>query len=267
MKKAPVMLLFAFIMANAIGQNATDVENTPEALNYLLLVEAPVFECDIMGNIMQDSSFKIAPQYAIFTIINNKGTDSLIIRFWGWDKKKDSLKYNRLNFDEKTGEKRYFLIAVNDFNLKSLRRYDKNMAPTVGTVIVPVKIRFSKFDFSKDITIGTTAGLRWRMTNYSDNYFNLLIGIGITSVTLDSLSTYGKIRKATDRPALTPSLGFVFEFHNNIQMGLFIGMDYISSKENIRWRYQGEPWLSIGLGYTILSKQGSSVEKKEGTNK
>lgn len=248
----------------AFCQNSTIADDPlSQTFNYTLQVEAPVKQCDISGNIIEGEIQKAAPAGAEFTLIGKKG-DSVIIRFWIW--KTDAMKKAFNYTDESKTQRKYFLLALYDFNFKAIKRY-KSWFPTItaGTVIVPVKLRFKQFDFSKDITIGPTVGAKFRMSNYTESFMNVLFGFGITSVTLDSFSTKGAIKGVSDRPALTPSLGILFEF-NQVQIGIFSGLDYISKKENLDWRYQGKPWLSIGLGYSILSRSANVTEKKNQNN-
>ncbi len=88
---------------------------------------------------------------------------------------------------------------------------------------------------------------------------NFLAGMFIASITVNSRTTKGYITEEVELPALTPSLGFVFEFNNATQAGIFIGWDYISGNENIHLLYHNKPWISFGLGYTLLSQEDNST--------
>ncbi|WP_332737611.1 hypothetical protein [Flavihumibacter sp.] len=260
-----LFLILITFSINIVGQlPSSNDDRISHTFNYTLRVEAPIWECDITGKIIDNAKVQTAPSNSIFTLID-QNEEYCIIKFWNWNWERSNKKALEFNYVDSSKErKKYFRLANKDFNAKAIKRY-RRWAPvfTAGTVIVPVKMRFNKFDFSKDFTIGPSIGAKFRASKYSDNHLNLLLGFGITSVTLDSFSTKGQIITSTDRPALTPSLGIVFEF-NNVQIGLFSGLDYISKKEKINWQYQGKPWISFGLGYTILSRQSNKVSDTNG---
>ena len=79
-----------------------------------------------------------------------------------------------------------------------------------------------------------------------------MTGAGISVVTVDSASTDGFVNKLSPIPAFTISQGALFEFEK-IQIGIFIGFDFVALTENKKWDYQGIPWLSVGVGYQIYS--------------
>ncbi len=250
------------VCSQTIGQiSSTEDDGTPKTFNYKLVIEAPVLECNIVGT-KRNSTIQIPPRNSLFTLVGKKNADTVIVRFWNWAEIDLRREYNYSDSDEKV--RKYFLMSYQDFNDKSIKRYSRVPTFTAGTVVIPVKLRFNQFDFSKDVTIGPTAGVRFRLSHYTNNYLNVLLGFGISSVSLDSISTGGKIKKGSDRPALTPSLGIVFEFIQNVQVGVFLGKDYIAKKEDVDWMYQGKTWFSIGLGITILSRQSSASQNKDG---
>lgn len=257
MKQLMKLAALVFMLAAShcsFSQTSTD--------DYLFTIETPMYVCDLLGNKLSNEVY-ISPKFSKFTKIRKAGADSIVISFWQYQT--DSVKYNKFNIDTTNpNEQRFFLISAEDFNNNSQEYYHRKPTFTAGTVIIPIKIRFNQFDFSKDVTLGTTVGVRQRMSPYSNNFANLLLGFGVSSVSLDSISTRGTVMQPTDRSALTASLGFVLEF-NTVQVGIFTGLDYISNNEQTNWVYQGKPWLSIGFGYSILSRQSSGVPNGQQT--
>jgi hypothetical protein len=81
-----------------------------------------------------------------------------------------------------------------------------------------------------------------------------LLGIGVSSLTVDSTSSKGKTQQPVDLLAFSTSLGIVVEF-GNAQVGAFLGFDFISNKNQneYNWIYRNKPWISFGLGYSIFS--------------
>ncbi|HMQ48361.1 MAG TPA: hypothetical protein PKA00_13190 [Saprospiraceae bacterium] len=239
------------------------IGQSPNTFHFKLVTEAPMYECDITGKTLSDKVVE-APVNSVFTTIGEL-KDSVIIRFWEWNDKEED-KQLTLNFmDTSKQEYRYFLLPKSHFNSgRVIPRYRTKPTFSAGTIVIPVKVRSSPFDFSTDITLGPSAGAKWRLSPYSDeNFFNAMMGFGVTHITLDSLSTEGVIRQTSDRPALTLSFGGVFEF-SNAQIGFFVGWDYISQNAQNQWIYQGKPWLSLGLGYAIISRSTEQVPGQAG---
>ena len=176
-------------------------------------------------------------------------------------------EYNRNNRIRNT-----YFISQKDLDGRTRRRYstsfisDEGEIPfsgtsiTGGVTILPFKFRpkvnfdgkKDGFEFSKDVQLGLSAGLRQRISHYNPFYINLLINIGISSVTLDSFNTRGFQTTSTDLAAITFAYGIVLDF-NKIQFGAFVGNDRVSDKNSNNWIYQNKFWWSIGFGYSIFN--------------
>ncbi|QNF31365.1 hypothetical protein HUW51_00995 (plasmid) [Adhaeribacter swui] len=233
--------------------------------SYTFTSSTKVTECDINGNVADVTKQIAAPTNSSFYVFDQVDATSVIIYFWDWaDKSNLSKTFNYTYSGDTKGERKYFRVSIANLKNKAIPRYIRwKTTLTAGTAIIPIKVRFNNFDFNKDFTLGPTIGVRWRIAKHTDNFLNAMLGFGVTSVTLDSASTDGALKANTDRFAVTPSFGLLLEF-DNVQVGLFTGMDYLSKKENIDWRYQGKSWFSVGLGYTILTKTSttSNIEPK-----
>lgn len=249
---------------------------TDKVLNYKITNDIKLVQCDIDGNKQSNEDSVIGMPGQIIRLIDDGKNETKIVRFWVWEKDWElASMYNyvqsyrdKSDFDsdqsKNTKERKYFLMKQSDFESKTKKYYPLSLNPSLsfGTALLPIKLRFNQFDYSKDFTIGPTIGSKWRASRYNENYINLLFGIGITSVTLDSATTQGTILKTSDRSAITPSVGLLFEFENNVQFGIFVGWDLLSSKEQTNWVYDKKPWLSVGLGYSIFNKSAKSNKQK-----
>lgn len=259
------LFLWLSLVAGLLQAQDTTPGTANISFHYKLLVEAPIFECDLTGKQLGDTIYE-APARAVFSVIGQSGSN-WIIRFWVWSDDDELDKQIALNYtDELRTTRKYFLLSQVDFTAKAVPRYSTRASFSTGAIVVPIKARFSPFDFSTDVHIGPTVGGRFRLSPYTDsNFFNALATFGVSTVSLDSLSTSGAIRQPSDRPALTFSVGGVFEF-SNAQIGFFMGFDYISRNESIGWRYQGKPWISLGMGYAIISRNTAQQAGVEGHN-
>ena len=168
---------------------------------------------------------------------------------------------NLLSSDTKPYISTYYLMSRTDLDSGCIKYYQRNlksMAFTIGLVTMPVKIRTGKnrFDFQGNLSLGTTAGGKMRISNYNPNYVDFLAGVSISTVTLDSFSTRGKIsgQPINNVAVFSPSLGIVFEF-GRAQAGVFYGWDFLNSSMNSKytWIYNKRSWLSVGFGFSIFS--------------
>ncbi|MEO8148887.1 MAG: hypothetical protein ABI723_14675 [Bacteroidia bacterium] len=255
----PTLFLYC---AYAWSQSIETTFGNEKIYNYKLIIEAPVYECNILGSTAEDVLLQVAEPGSVFTLVGNKDDDTVIIRFWLW-KENTTLNYALCYADSLCVTRKYFLMSHEDLKCKTIPRYNRNCSFTAGTVLIPVKMRLQHFDFSKDFTLGPTAGAKFRLSHYMHNYMNILAGLGITSVTLDKRSPKGVVEESIEVPALSPSLGCVLEFNRTTQVGLFCGCDYISDNETQNFIYHGKLWLSFGLGFTILSQESNSSVNEE----
>jgi len=230
---------------------------------YELLVEAPIFECNILGHQL-DSTVQVAPKGAIFSKIA-VGSDNIIIRFWLW--KGDADKRNKLNYADSTKTTwKYFLLSTDEFNLKAIPRQTKKSSFVLGATSTPFRMRHSPFDFSPSLSFGTSFGVKVPLSNYQPISINFVGGLHITHVTIDSFDTQGAVRDigGDSEPAISPVLGVVLEFHK-VQVGFYLGWDFISSEDKNNWIYQGKTWFSLGIGTSIFNS--SSTANLGGTGK
>lgn len=171
------------------------------------------------------------------------------------------------NLQQSVSSRLFFAVQKKDLEKIVYRIYPRWRRPEVaaGTVIIPVKMRFNQFDFSRDFALGFTLGPRWRISEHREHYLHLLGAFNVNIITVDSASTEGRIKKSTDKGALGLGLGLVFDF-NGPQAGIFTGFDWLGRRDKSNWVYQGHPWLSVGMGFTIFSRNNSSPATQSSTN-
>lgn len=240
-----VFLLLLLFSKHSFGQIINDKNRL-----YEFIVECPIFKCNILGKTI-DSTLLIAPPKSKFILVDMK-QDICIIRFTVLSKKK-SIRYKSLSLEDYTTYSYYSITKAQlDFKANIIKRSDLDLV--VGTVITPIKLRNNPFDFSKDITIGTTFGVKYTLNQDKQAAVDCLIGVGISSVSLDSFATHGRTMDNIDLLAFTSSIGVVLEL-GNAQIGVFLGIDFISNENQIKydWIYQGKPWVSFGIGFSMFS--------------
>lgn len=209
-----------------------------------------MYRCDLEGKKL-DNERLTAQIGSKFLLIELK-KDTCIIRFLINSKKS---KKKRLDFsDDDIEYYKYFRITKAQLDYKAIPSNTQKYAFTLGSVITPLKLRFSPFDFSKDFSIGSTFGVKYTQSDFASVSFSGLIGIGVSSVSLDSFYTAGKSKSKQETLAFTPSIGLMLEF-GNAQVGVFSGIDMLSSTNPLfdHYIYKNKPWISIGLGYSIFT--------------
>lgn len=150
----------------------------------------------------------------------------------------------------------FFAISRRDFEAHC-RAYPKTTSLSLGALMVPVKLRMAtagagSFDFSRDVAIGTSVGIRQGLSRFKPYYFNGLIGTGVSTVAALPQNTGGFASTPADLSAFTVSLGAILDL-DGVQLGLFSGIDMVTREAGQHWIYQQKPWFSLGIGYQFLN--------------
>lgn len=247
-KKVWILLVLVYFTSILFSQTEADKNNVAKYFQFV--IECPMYKCDITGKI-NDSTRLIAPPNAKFILVEHHDT-YCIIRFTllPTNKKIKTSFYVTDDFTNYT----YFLItkAQLDFKAEKIQRSDLQLL--VGNIFTPIKLRFKPFDFSKDISVGTTFGLKYAVHEKQNTAIDALMGIGISSIVIDSFSTKQSMLATNDLLSFTLSCGMVLEF-GNAQIGIFSGLDFISNanQQQYEWIYKNKPWISFGIGYSLFS--------------
>jgi hypothetical protein len=266
---------------------------------YELISNVAVTATDVTGTKIYNNDRPFVPPYkSKFAYIKTIRNDSVLIRFLSWVEKDSVLrkKFNQekvnisalsqqfkaqitkassldTTIENTVRVRKYFLMSRSDFDSNAIKIYPtwhRSIVFTLGLVTMPLKLRPGKnFDFQGNLSLGTTAGIKMRMSKYNPNFLNVLLGASISAVTLDSFSTKGKVtgQPLTNQAVFSPSIGMVFEF-GKAQAGLFYGWDLLnkSTDSQYSWIHNGKPWISIGFGFSILSINSKSQNANAGQN-
>ncbi len=259
----PRFVALAFVLGSSplLGQ-----ANDPlPAGTYSFDVSVPVTRCnfDGSGKSITVHAPALSRFYYLQSIVAGNSND-VVIQFLNF---KAASSFRTFNVDSTDAglEPKYFCLPRTTFERFTSKAYAtgrNSWELAAGALILPVKLRpggrTTPFDFSKDVTIGTTAGGRIRMHPRRDVYQSFLLGVGISSATLTPQNTGGSVTELTDRAALTWTIGTMLEVEK-FQFGLFLGQDRISQPNQGNWVYQGKTWWALGLGYSLF---GASAPKE-----
>lgn len=258
-----VPLAMVAIAATAVAQDSPTQE---KLLTYRFNVSVPVTRCTFDGQPEDDATPTYAPGGSQFVYIRDlvpspapaAGAKSVVVlQFLDWEDPAKFALFNAMdvsnNMTAEIGRKT-FCVDKTIVDRTTERTYAWGWSSwdlAAGVLLLPIKMRISNFDFSRDVTIGTVFGPRWRLSPTRNVFLSFLAGAGIAAVQLDSASTGGVVRQPTDRAAVTLALGPMLEM-NGFQVGALLDWDRISNAKRDQWAYQGKPWLSLGLGYSLL---------------
>lgn len=254
-----------------------DDDGTIRSDNYEFIRPARIIKCTNSDGLVTTGDTIPVPRGWKFQLVDMLGDGSAVIEFWQFRSPKNHKLYNYVYFKDSTGKtdstKAFFIVRAKEWQDKVVKVYSTGFFPkykgdpwfggttiTGGMIVLPYKFRpalqmngqKSGFDFSKDITLGVSGGLKQRISHYQPFYLDLLGNVGISDVSQTPFNTNKGVSTPTDVPALTFSWGFVLDF-KSIQLGAFMGWDRVSDSNLNGWIYQGKPWFSIGFGYSIFS--------------
>jgi hypothetical protein len=181
-------------------------------------------------------------------------------------------KFNK----EKEKAIKKFKLKVEDFQRLTNTYFNFFRGFSGGSYTVPIRIRNGqgKFEFNSNLSLGANALIRLSLSRYSkDKYIDFSIGISLTKVDLNKdNSDLGKLGSDFEKidvlspTAFTTSLGAVFNLSQNLNAGLYIGWDNISSADNkANWIYNNKRW--IGIGINIAFSLSDNKSNGTGTNK
>jgi hypothetical protein len=280
--KTTIMKKLLFCITTALAFCCTvKAQETENTRIYEVISNIPVVACDVVGNKLSSTEHFIVPPYrSRFALVRLKG-DSVVVRFLVWEKNEflkrtfnlDSVHVKSLHGDDSIAHiHKYFLITRTDLDSNCIKVYNrgiKNSVFTLGLVTMPMKLRLGKnFDFQGNLSLGTTAGTKFRVSKYNPNFLNLLLGLSISTITLDSFSTGGRVsgQPINNMAVFSPSLGMVFEF-GKAQAGIFYGWDFLNKSNQLQyqWIHNKRPWISIGFGFSIFSVNSNSSNNQTST--
>ncbi len=157
---------------------------------------------------------------------------------------------------------RYFLLTKSDFQNFCVLA-ENPIDWSVGAITVPIKIRFDGESESSvrdkrlrsvgsDLNLGTTIGITWRWMEGGMAKGSLQLGLSVTSIDVDSITTRGRVVDPITASAFTPSL--TFQLHiGQYSLGISGGWDIPGGQLAADWAYRNKPWLGVGIGLNLLS--------------
>ncbi len=183
-------------------------------------------------------------------------------------------QYVPSSIDSVNDNRRYFLLGRDILikycvEYKDIKKWDLNY----GTLVTPFKLRFNRFSFSNDLSVG--GAVYYQRKFDTDWSLGGVFALSLSSVTLDAASTNihqnstntnPPLTTSTTRPAFSPSIHYVMSY-KNINFTVGVGFDYLSKPTDVAsatnpeagWIYNGKPWLGIGLGVSLFNNNATKA--------
>lgn len=123
-----------------------------------------------------------------------------------------------------------------------------------GILTLPFKYRPQKnADFDAEFNLNTTLGYLLRSNYFRKTKIYIQGGVGIGNINLDT-SNASKIDddKSHDASAITAFAGVMLQY-DNLQAGLYFGVDSINKNAQYDWVNQGNIWISVGIGFKVFT--------------
>ena len=139
---------------------------------------------------------------------------------------------------------------------------------TTGAFNVPFKLRPPLYgnatDFSGAFNFGAAVGLKFDHYKHKKWRNSLVLGFSVSNINLDaSVVTKNAAQLAENNgfSTLSLSFGWLVEYER-AQLGIFVGADHLNrlNQDTYNWKYQGRPWVSIGIGMLIFSPENTVDE-------
>jgi len=247
-------LLWIFILSMTISLYAQNDFKPKEDKTYEFRFGTELTPCDVKGDPIHGASIQVAEkgwQVKIDKVLRKKGI--VVLYFLKWKETNVDLKSRNssLVFSNASAvsKRKYYSLPILYFN-ESLKITESIFSFEFGTVTIPIKIRPGNgdnipLDFYGNFNAGV--GLNLKIKDFVGVYG----GISITTVPVDKETTNGLITTPTNAAALTPTIGLIKEVAG-VQIGAFIGFDFLSRELGENWIYQGRRWFGIGVGVNLF---------------
>lgn len=160
---------------------------------------------------------------------------------------------------------KYFTMALSDYKgLSKKSSYVPRWSLSAGALTVPIKLRFDNNlrlqDFNKDISISAVGGFKYQRHEGGSAWMLPYFGVGLVSISLDSLNTQGEITSASDRSGITLCTGIMYQSAKGVQLSITGGWDYLRRREQIDWTDNGNFWVGFGIGMALFSENSAGLE-------
>lgn len=133
-----------------------------------------------------------------------------------------------------------------------------------GALALPIKLRSSdgEVNFETDFNVNFALAVRLSESFINDWDLTWQIGFGLGSTDLTPNNSKIAVGKDQSVETITGLTGLNLRFQT-FQVGLYTGIDYINNQSEYDWKYNGNMFISAGIGINIFGGQSKKELKGE----
>lgn len=172
--------------------------------------------------------------------------DRIYFKYWNF--KATSQSFSKYNNDQ------VFSIEKEKFEQLVKPLYSRYKGVAFGAYTIPFRLRSigggDDFDFESSLSLQANLVFGFGSIYKQDSWFDASIGIGLTSVNLNSKNS--NVTEDRTASALTFSLGSVFKPAKYANVGIFLGWDFLGQNDNeVDWKHDGNAWMGLGINISF----------------
>jgi hypothetical protein len=218
-------------------------------------------ECDVNDNLVTPPHTQFVQADWKFRIINIVGNDYVVHILHFPASYPNAATLNPTFYATAAGSPVYYRMTADQYKIFAERLQPKHSF-TFGAATTIIKIRPGSkklinnqypayFDFANDFNLGALFGYKNKPNRKVEFVQNFLVGVSLSSISVDSATTQGTTKISANNSALTFSLGYVGEV-KRFQLGVFGGIDLLSGEVGRKWVYRNRPWVGLTVGISIF---------------
>ncbi len=176
---------------------------------------------------------------------------------------RDANKSKKVDHGNYGSKQIYFRIKSSDILKYAIKANIVKGGLAFGIINFPLKFRpqANRQDFNSAFNLNAAVGYSLPRKAESDWQQSFVVGIGMSFISLDTsvvekYDNKSKLEAGNSYSAVTFSAGYLLQYQK-VQVGLFVGVDRLTNlyQQQFDWKYQGNAWFSLGLGYSIFVPQ------------
>jgi len=269
MKKYMLFWVMAMLLPFSIlwSQNNISDKDRYDVLKYEVVVHPINF---LTKKLDLNTSIVLYDNVVFEKMENVKGDDNtsyFIIKAIQYVKKRKKIDSEKRPF-EGVEIGNYYVVKEDLLKDNTIFFTPKTWELRAGVANIPVKFYLpddgNNLDFSsRSVSLGTTIGAAQQVSNSRRNlWINYLLGAQFTMVTptSDDFPNFNvDDGNSNTLSAFSLSLGVALNFEG-IEVGLYLGKDYLPGMAASVWTHNGDTWFSIGVGTSLSNGGKKAVE-------
>ncbi|MBR9919790.1 MAG: hypothetical protein GYB31_03060 [Bacteroidetes bacterium] len=187
--------------------------------------------------------------------------DTIFYRYWHYDDEENAALYNAGNPT--------FSMLKEDFERMSIPLYRQFKGFQVGAYTIPFRLRAigtKVFDFESSLSLQSNFIFGFGPRTTQNSLIDFSLGIGLTAAILEpGNSNINNTNSSQTASALTLSAGLLFKPKPFINLGVFLGADYLGAKDqDVNWRYDKGTWVGIGINVSFNNIKTTAAPTNKG---